>query len=73
MVNDDDGAEYPMRAVYAEVTEPERLVWIERDVFSEPFLVVPSESDERRMTHSLSQLALERNEFEGIDREREVE
>ena len=27
MVNDADGSEYPMRAVYVEVTEPERLVW----------------------------------------------
>jgi uncharacterized protein YndB with AHSA1/START domain len=27
MVNDADGSEYPTRAVYVEVTEPERLVW----------------------------------------------
>jgi uncharacterized protein YndB with AHSA1/START domain len=27
MVNDADGSEYPMRAVYLEVTEPERLAW----------------------------------------------
>jgi uncharacterized protein YndB with AHSA1/START domain len=27
MVNDSDGSEYPMRAVYLEVTEPERLAW----------------------------------------------
>ena len=27
MVNDADGSRYPMRAVYVEVTEPERLVW----------------------------------------------
>jgi uncharacterized protein YndB with AHSA1/START domain len=32
MVNDSDGAEYPMRGVYVEVTEPEKLVWTERDV-----------------------------------------
>jgi uncharacterized protein YndB with AHSA1/START domain len=32
MVNDADGAEYPMRGVYVEVTEPEKLVWTERDV-----------------------------------------
>jgi uncharacterized protein YndB with AHSA1/START domain len=32
MVNDADGAEYPMRGVYVEVTEPERLVWTEQDV-----------------------------------------
>ena len=29
MVNDADGSEYPTRAVYVEVTEPERLVWTE--------------------------------------------
>lgn len=29
MVNDATGATYPTRAVYAEVTEPERLVWDE--------------------------------------------
>ncbi len=27
MVNDADGSQYPMRAVYDEVVEPERLVW----------------------------------------------
>jgi uncharacterized protein YndB with AHSA1/START domain len=27
MVNDADGSEYPTRATYLEVTEPERLVW----------------------------------------------
>jgi uncharacterized protein YndB with AHSA1/START domain len=32
MVNDADGAEYPMRAVFVEVTEPGRLVWTEPDV-----------------------------------------
>jgi uncharacterized protein YndB with AHSA1/START domain len=32
MVNDADGAEYPMLGVYVEVTEPEKLVWTERDV-----------------------------------------
>jgi uncharacterized protein YndB with AHSA1/START domain len=32
MVNDADGAEYPMLGVFVEVTEPERLVWTERDV-----------------------------------------
>ena len=31
MVNDADGSQYPTRAVYAEVTEPERLVWTETD------------------------------------------
>jgi uncharacterized protein YndB with AHSA1/START domain len=31
MVNDADGAEYPMRGVYTEVVEPEKLVWVERD------------------------------------------
>jgi uncharacterized protein YndB with AHSA1/START domain len=31
MVNDSDGAEYPMRGVYTEVVEPEKLVWVERD------------------------------------------
>jgi uncharacterized protein YndB with AHSA1/START domain len=31
MVNDSDGAEYPMRSVYTEVVEPEKLVWVERD------------------------------------------
>lgn len=29
MVNDSDGSRYPMRAVYVEVVEPERLVWTE--------------------------------------------
>ncbi|HEY2042035.1 MAG TPA: SRPBCC domain-containing protein [Jatrophihabitans sp.] len=29
MVNDADGSRYPTRAVYAEVTEPERLAWTE--------------------------------------------
>jgi uncharacterized protein YndB with AHSA1/START domain len=29
MVNDADGSRYPTRAVYVEVAEPERLVWIE--------------------------------------------
>ena len=29
MVNDADGSTYPTRAVYAEVTAPERLVWTE--------------------------------------------
>src|SRR6266568_803332 len=29
MVNDADGSQYPTRAVYAEVVEPERLVWTE--------------------------------------------
>jgi uncharacterized protein YndB with AHSA1/START domain len=31
MVNDADGSQYPMRAVFVEVTEPERLVWTEAD------------------------------------------
>jgi uncharacterized protein YndB with AHSA1/START domain len=29
MVNDSDGSEYAMRAVYVELAEPERLVWTE--------------------------------------------
>lgn len=29
MVNDADGSQYPMRAVFVEVVEPERLVWTE--------------------------------------------
>jgi len=29
MVNDADGSQYPMRAVYVEVVEPERLAWTE--------------------------------------------
>ena len=32
MVNDADGSTYTMRAVYAEVRRPERLVWIEPGV-----------------------------------------
>ena len=32
MVNDSDGAEYSMRGVYVEVSEPEKLVWTEQDV-----------------------------------------
>jgi uncharacterized protein YndB with AHSA1/START domain len=31
MVNDSDGSQYPMRAVYVEVLEPERLVWTDPD------------------------------------------
>jgi uncharacterized protein YndB with AHSA1/START domain len=31
MVNDADGSQYPTRAVFVEVTEPERLVWTEPD------------------------------------------
>ena len=31
MVNDSDGSEYRMRAVYVEVVEPERLVWTDTD------------------------------------------
>jgi uncharacterized protein YndB with AHSA1/START domain len=29
MVNDADGSRYPVRAVYVEVKEPERIVWTE--------------------------------------------
>jgi uncharacterized protein YndB with AHSA1/START domain len=32
MVNDADGGEYPMRAVFVEVVEPEKLVWTEPGV-----------------------------------------
>jgi uncharacterized protein YndB with AHSA1/START domain len=32
MVNDADGSAHTMRAVYAEVRRPERLVWVEADV-----------------------------------------
>lgn len=32
MVNDADGSEYVMRAVYVEVEPPERLVWSDPDV-----------------------------------------
>jgi uncharacterized protein YndB with AHSA1/START domain len=32
MVNDADGSEYPTRAVYVEVSRPDRLVWTEPDV-----------------------------------------
>jgi uncharacterized protein YndB with AHSA1/START domain len=31
MVNDADGSQYAMRAIYVEVTEPERLVWNDPD------------------------------------------
>lgn len=31
MVNDADGSQYPTRAVYIEVAEPERLVWRDPD------------------------------------------
>jgi uncharacterized protein YndB with AHSA1/START domain len=31
VVNDADGTTYPMRAIFVEVTEPERLVWTEPD------------------------------------------
>ena len=32
MVNDADGSTYTMRAVYVEVSRPQRLVWVEADV-----------------------------------------
>jgi uncharacterized protein YndB with AHSA1/START domain len=32
MVNDSDGATYPMRAVYVEIEPPEKLVWTEAGV-----------------------------------------
>ncbi len=32
MVNDANGDEYPMRAVFIEITEPEKLVWTEPGV-----------------------------------------
>ncbi len=32
MVNDADGAEYAMRAVFVEIDPPEKLVWSEPDV-----------------------------------------
>jgi len=32
MVNEADGSTYTMRAVYVEITRPERLVWVEADV-----------------------------------------
>jgi uncharacterized protein YndB with AHSA1/START domain len=32
MVNDADGSSYTMRAVYVEVSRPDRLVWTEADV-----------------------------------------
>src|ERR1700678_4163563 len=32
MVNDADGAEYPMRGVFVEVVPPEKLSWTEADV-----------------------------------------
>jgi len=32
MVNDTNGEEYPMRAVYVEIVEPERIVFTEPDV-----------------------------------------
>lgn len=31
MVNDADGSQYPTRAVFVEITEPERMVWAEPD------------------------------------------
>ena len=31
MVNDADGSTYPMRAVYVEVSKPERLIWTDPD------------------------------------------
>jgi uncharacterized protein YndB with AHSA1/START domain len=29
MVNDADGSEYPTKAIFVEIVEPERIVWIE--------------------------------------------
>jgi len=37
MVNDSDGSRYPTRAVYVEITEPERIIWTEPDS-SRPWL-----------------------------------
>lgn len=31
MVNDSDGSRYPTRAIFVEVSEPERLIWTEPD------------------------------------------
>jgi uncharacterized protein YndB with AHSA1/START domain len=31
MVNDSDGSRYPTRAIYTEITAPERIVWTEPD------------------------------------------
>jgi uncharacterized protein YndB with AHSA1/START domain len=32
MISDADGSQYTMRAIYVEVTRPERLVWTEPDI-----------------------------------------
>jgi uncharacterized protein YndB with AHSA1/START domain len=32
MISDADGSQYTMRAVYVEVTRPERLIWTEPDI-----------------------------------------
>jgi uncharacterized protein YndB with AHSA1/START domain len=32
MVNDADGSEYPTKAIFVEIVEPERIVWVEDDM-----------------------------------------
>ena len=58
MVNDSDGAEYPMRGVYIEVVEPEKLVWVERDSeMTTTSLVHRSRRRTHRSAHSPDQRA----------------
>jgi uncharacterized protein YndB with AHSA1/START domain len=52
MVNDADGSQYPTRAVFVEVTEPERLVW------TEPESGVTTTSTLRDLGHSRTEVRI---------------
>ncbi|MEX5237609.1 SRPBCC domain-containing protein [Kocuria arenosa] len=51
MVNDTDGSRYRMRAVFDEVTEPERLVWTDADSGMVTTIVFTGLSDDRTGVH----------------------
>lgn len=51
MVNDRDGSRYRMRAVFDEVTEPERLVWTDVDSGMVTTIVFTDLSDDRTRVH----------------------
>lgn len=59
MVSDADGSRYTMRAVYVEVSRPDRLVWTEADV-------------EGGMTTTVTFTALDANRTEVITRQTNV-
>jgi uncharacterized protein YndB with AHSA1/START domain len=51
MVNDRDGSRYRMRAVFNEVTEPERLVWTDVDSGMITTTVITDLGDDRTEVH----------------------